>query len=133
MNRFIVGNFMTKLRELILNYDFESIEFNAQDDIIDHKNLPSVYAWLALSETDDHFDEVTQSHQPMTHAVASIEEANIYDHYWLMKKVKCHISDYMEASGLGSKQLSLNILEILTMKHHGMIRYYNIRFAGKAG
>lgn len=107
---------MVTLKDLILNYDFDSIEFHTDDDIIDHRNISSDYKWLKLSESDDHFDEF---HAPSNVLTATSTMDHVYDHYWLMQKVKQHIMDFMESSGIGFQQLSLNILEILRIGSHG--------------
>lgn len=110
---------MSTLKDIILNYDFQSISFNAQDDIIDHKHISLDHKWLTLSESDDHFDEFLAPKLKKSLAHTAVHDY-IHDHFWLMQKVKQHIGNFMEASGLGFQQLSLNILEILRMGSHGM-------------
>jgi hypothetical protein len=99
---------MISLKDLILSFDFESIEFDEQDDIIDEANKTLDYKWSHSSDDTSMTNQVIIDHQT-------------YDHVWLIKKVKRHVADFMQTSGLESKALALGLLEILKLGGNGII------------
>jgi hypothetical protein len=117
---------MISLDDLILSFDFESIHFDTEDDLIDERNT-DYDKWFQLVEQNDNFEKFTpaiaqlkQSNASEINRLNAIDDLT-YDHVWLMQKIDQHLSDFMQASGLEPKQLALSILEILRFGGHGTL------------
>jgi hypothetical protein len=115
------GTAMICLNDLILSFDFESIHFDAQDDLIDESNT-DYDKWFQLVEQNDNFvtSSSLQLKESSAYNVNGIESLT-YDHVWLMQRIDRHLSEFMQASGLETKQLALSILEILRFGGHGIL------------
>lgn len=105
---------MVAFKEFILSYDLGLIECNGNDNIIEPKDLSKDLNWMDFYD-HDHFDEFLH---PFVQEISSDfangkDQSYTYDHHWLMQKVKRHISEFMDNSGLDYRQLCVAILEFL--------------------
>ena len=115
---------MVAFKDYILNYDRKLIQFDESDNISESKNPSKDLKWLDLNEAEDHFDEFLYPiAQEITRDFSeSKDQSIVYDHHWLMHKVKRHIADFLgDSGGLDYRQLSLAILEFLIAGNQGIL------------